>query len=220
MLESIYILLAFVIFALVFDRIQLGSIAGLLIAGIIIGPHGLSIIKHVETIETLAELGVSFLLFNIGIELKFERLRLYGWRTYALALSQLIVTAGIFAALGPLFGLNLSGSVIAGIALALSSTALVLKALADRGRTLTQLGRLAIAILLVQDLSVGPILIVVTALAAGPDATASAGIVVLYALTAGAVIIVAGRVLLPSVLRCVSLQLGANGGPNRPSLRR
>ena len=204
MLESIYILLAFVIFALVFDRIQLGSIAGLLIAGIIIGPHGLSIIKHVETIETLAELGVSFLLFNIGIELKFERLRLYGWRTYALALSQLIVTAGIFAALGPLFGLNLSGSVIAGIALALSSTALVLKALADRGRTLTQLGRLAIAILLVQDLSVGPILIVVTALAAGPDATASAGIVVLYALTAGAVIIVAGRVLLPSVLRYVS----------------
>jgi len=204
MLESIFILLTFVIFALAFDRIHLGSIAGLLIAGAVIGPHGLSIIKHVDTIEILAELGVSFLLFNIGIELKFERLRLYGWRTYLLALSQLLATAAIFAAFGPLFGLNPVGSAIAGVALALSSTALVLKALADRGRTLTQLGRLAIAILLVQDLSVGPILIVVTALAAGPGAVASTGLVVFYAFVVATVIITTGRFLLPGVLRYVS----------------
>lgn len=206
MFETISILLAFVVFAIAFERVQLGSIAGLLVAGAVIGPHGLSIIRHVETINVLAELGVSFLLFNIGMELKFERLRLYGMRMYLLATSQILVAATLFAATGAMLGLDIKGAAIVGLALALSSTALVLKALADRGRTLTQLGRLSVAILLIQDVAAGFILIAVHSLSTGPDASASAGLVFVYAVLVAGAIIAAGHFLLPHVLRVVSEQ--------------
>jgi monovalent cation:H+ antiporter-2, CPA2 family len=162
--EALVILLAFVGFAALFERLRLGTVVGFLLGGALIGPAGLGLVHDLAAVELLAELGVVFLLFNLGLELKLERLRLFGVRVYLLALTQLVVTAGVVAAAARAGGLGLEGALVIGGALALSSTAVVLQVLAGLGRTLTQLGRSAIAILLVQDIAVGPLLVLVKAL--------------------------------------------------------
>ena len=164
MSQTIIVLLAFIAFAAVFARLQLGTVLGFLIGGAAIGPSGLGVIRDLESVHVLAELGVVFLLFNLGLELKLERLRLFGIRVYGLALAQLLVTAAGIAVMAGLAGLSAGGAIIVGGALALSSTAVVLQVLRDLGRTLTHLGRVAIAILLVQDVAVGPLLVLVGAL--------------------------------------------------------
>ncbi len=164
MSQTIIVLLAFIAFAAVFARLQLGTVLGFLIGGAAIGPSGLGVIRDLDSVQVLAELGVVFLLFNLGLELKLERLRLFGVRVYGLALAQLVVTAAGIAVVAGLVGLGAGGALIVGGALALSSTAVVLQVLRDLGRTLTQLGRVAIAILLVQDVAVGPLLVLVGAL--------------------------------------------------------
>ena len=92
MTQTLIILAAFIAFAAIFTRLKLGAIGGLLIAGAIIGPFGFGLVRDVEAVAILAELGVVFLLFYIGLEIKLERLRLLGFRVYALALVQLVLT--------------------------------------------------------------------------------------------------------------------------------
>jgi K+:H+ antiporter len=162
--QTIIVLLAFIAFAAVFARLQLGTVLGFLIGGAAIGPSGLGVIRDLDSVHLLAELGVVFLLFNLGLELKLERLRLFGMRVYGLALAQLLVTGAGIAVMAGLAGLSAEAAIIVGGALALSSTAVVLQVLRDLGRTLAQLGRVAIAILLVQDVAVGPLLVLVEAL--------------------------------------------------------
>jgi CPA2 family monovalent cation:H+ antiporter-2 len=162
--QTIIVLLAFIAFAAIFARLQLGTVPGFLIGGALIGPFGLGVIRDLEGVHLIAELGVVFLLFSLGLELKLERLRLFGVQVYALALAQLVVTGIVIAIAAVLLGVSPEAAVIVGGALALSSTAVVLQVLRDLGRTVTQLGRVAIAILLVQDLAVGPLLVLVEAL--------------------------------------------------------
>ena len=164
MRETLVILAIFVAFAALFVRLRLGTVLGFLIGGAVIGPSGFGLVHDLHAVQLLAELGVVFLLFNLGLELKIERLRLFGARVYVLALTQLLVTAAGIALVVQGLGLSVSQAIIVGGALALSSTAVVLRVIADLGRTLTQLGRIAIAILLVQDLAVGPLLVLVDAL--------------------------------------------------------
>ncbi len=101
-----------------------------------IGPSGFGLVQDLEAVHLLAELGVVFLLFNLGLELKIERLRLFGARVYALALTQLLVTAAGIALVVRGLGLPVEQAIIVGGALALSSTAVVLRVVADLGRTL------------------------------------------------------------------------------------
>jgi monovalent cation:H+ antiporter-2, CPA2 family len=178
--QTIVVLVAFIAFAAVFARLQLGTVLGFLIGGALIGPSGLGVIQDLEGVHLLAELGVVFLLFNLGLELKLERLRLFGLQVYALALAQLLVTGAAFATIAGLAGLPPDAAIIVGGALALSSTAVVLQVLRDLGRTLTQLGRVAIAILLVQDLAVGPLLVLIKALGEAGGALAL-GILIAFA---------------------------------------
>lgn len=162
--EALIVLLFFIAFAALFDRLRLGTVLGFLIGGAAIGPSGLGVIEELEAVRHLAELGVVFLLFTLGLELKFERLKLFEGRVYMLAITQLLVTAVVIAAMAHALGLPAERSVIMGGALALSSTAIVLQVLRDWGRTVTQLGRMAIAMLLVQDIAVGPLLVLVEVL--------------------------------------------------------
>ena len=166
MSQTIIVLLAFIAFAAVFARLQLGTVLGFLIGGAVIGPSGLGVIRDLEGVHLIAELGVVFLLFSLGLELKLERLRLFGARVYGLAVAQLVVTGAVIAAGAAFAGLTAEAAIIVGGALALSSTAVVLQVLRELGRTLTQLGRVAIAILLVQDIAVGPLLVLIKALGA------------------------------------------------------
>ena len=203
--QTIIVLLAFIAFAAVFARLQLGTVLGFLIGGAAIGPSGLGVIRDLDSVHVLAELGVVFLLFNLGLELKLERLRLFGMRVYGLALAQLLVTAAVIAVMGGLVGLRAEAALIVGGALALSSTAVVLQVLRDLGRTLTQLGRAAIAILLVQDVAVGPLLVLVEALGQAGGALAP-GILMAMAKAVAVVLVVAftARFLIRPVLQFVA----------------
>jgi monovalent cation:proton antiporter-2 (CPA2) family protein len=172
--EVLIILAVFIAFAAVSERLRLGTVLGFLVGGVVIGPSGLGVVHELEAVRELADLGVVFLLFNLGLELKVERLRLIGPRVYILALTQLGVTAGAIASIAQGLGVGIEGAIVVGGALALSSTAVVLRVLRDLGRTLTQLGRVAIAILLVQDIAVGPLLVLAKALGPGTGSLAAA----------------------------------------------
>lgn len=195
--EALIVLLIFIAFAALFDRLRLGTVLGFLIGGATIGPAGLGVIENLEAVRHFAELGVVFLLFTLGLELKFERLKLFEGRVYALAITQLLVTAVVIAAMAHALGLPPERSVVMGGALALSSTAIVLQVLRDWGRTLTQLGRMAIAMLLVQDIAVGPLLVLVKVLSEDNESIFLAlGIAGLKAVLVLFVVVVIARYLL------------------------
>lgn len=164
LIEVIVILLAAVISVLLFQRLRLGSVLGYLAAGTVIGPTGLGLVSDVEGTRALAEFGVVFLLFTVGLELPFERIRVMRGRVFGLGAAQVAVTAVAIAIVALLAGLSGPAAVVIGAGLALSSTAIVLQVLSERGDITSRFGRSAFAVLLVQDLAVGPLLVCVLAL--------------------------------------------------------
>ncbi len=162
--DVLVFLAAAVVIVPVFRKFRSSPILGYLVAGIIIGPHGLAIIGDTEAATTLAEFGVVFLLFMIGLELSVGRLRTLGSKVFGLGSLQVLVTGGLIGAVAWWFGMGVDASVIIGGGLALSSTAFVLQMLAERGERATPFGLSAFSILLLQDLAVVPLLILVTLL--------------------------------------------------------
>ncbi len=147
-------------------RVGLGAIAGYLIAGIAIGPWGLKLVGDPAQIHAFAELGVVFLLFVIGLELEPKRLWSMRAALLGMGLGQVLGTTAAVTALGWALGIDLRIAILAGMALSISSTALALQPLVDRGALATQGGKAGFAILLFQDLAVIPMLAIVPFLAA------------------------------------------------------
>ena len=204
-LTDILILLAAAIVAVpVFKRLGLGSVLGYLAAGAAVGPWGLGFIDEVEEIRHIAEFGVVFLLFIIGIELRPARLWAMRRMVFGLGTAQVMVTGLAITGVTLLFGLSLKTAVIVGFGLALSSTAFGLQILNERGEMATTHGRTALAVLLLQDLAVVPLLTLVSLLAT--DATLLEGIefAILEAMLLIALVILAGRFLLSPVLQLVA----------------
>src|SRR5438270_9717595 len=141
-------------------RLGLGSVAGYLLAGIAIGPWGLELVGQPETINAFAELGVAFLLFLIGLELEPQRLWHMRTRLLGLGVSQVLGSIGVIGAAALAGGYDIRVALVAGMALSLSSTALALQPLTERGALATQGGQAGFAILLFQDLAVIPMLAV------------------------------------------------------------
>jgi CPA2 family monovalent cation:H+ antiporter-2 len=200
LLEVIVILLAAVISVVVFQRLRLGSVLGYLVAGTVIGPTGLALVSDSETTRALAELGVVFLLFTVGLELPFERIKVMRGRAFGLGAAQVIVTAAVIAMVARLAGVDGTAALVIGAGLALSSTAIVLRLLSDRGDITSQFGRSAFAVLLVQDLAVGPLLVCVLALGtAGASIPAALGFAALKVTVAVLAILGVGRIVLRHV---------------------
>ena len=151
---------AAVVSVLVAQRFGLGSVAGYLLAGIAIGPWGLKLVGDVEDIQVFAELGVVFLLFVIGLELEPRRLWNMRGKLLGLGLAQVAGSIAALALLGWIFGVGFHTALIAGMALSLSSTALALQPITERGGLATQSGQSSFAVLLFQDLAVIPMLAV------------------------------------------------------------
>jgi len=162
--EVIVILLAALLSVTLFQSLRLGAVLGYLLAGAVIGPAGFGLVGDVETIAALAELGVVFLLFTVGLELPFERIRVLGARMFALGATQVLVTTAAIAGVAGALGASGVTAMIIGGALALSSTAIVLRMLSEERNLTSRFGRSAFAVLLVQDLAVGPLLVLVLAL--------------------------------------------------------
>ena len=204
-LADILILLAAAIIAVpLCQRLGLGSVLGYLAAGVIVGPSGFGFIAQIEEIQGIAEFGVIFLLFIVGIELKPERLWSMRRMVFGLGTAQVMVTGFVIAGLALLFGLSLKTAVIGGFGLALSSTAFGLQILTERGEMGTSHGHTALSVLLLQDLAVVPLLALVSLLAA--DATLLHGIefALLEAVLVIAIVFLVGRFLLSPALRLVA----------------
>ena len=167
--DVIVILLAAIVTVLLFQRLGFGAVIGYLVAGAVIGPGVLGLVGDLETVRAIAELGVVFLLFTVGLELPYERIRLIGWRFAALGLLQVALSTLALALLAMALGFSPLAAAAIGAALALSSTAIVLRMLSERGELTSRFGRSAFAVLLVQDLALGPILVVTLALGIGGE---------------------------------------------------
>lgn len=160
-LPSVVVLLFAAIFIVViFKRLKLSPVLGYLVAGTLIGDYGLKLVEY-DQIHVLAEYGVVFLLFAIGLELSFERLKAISKYIFGLGTLQVFITAVIIA--GSVIVLNGHGntSVLIGGGLALSSTAVVMQVIAENRSQSTQVGRISFAILLLQDFAVVPLLVIV-----------------------------------------------------------
>lgn len=164
--DALIFLIAAVIVVPILRQIRLSPVFGYLVAGILIGPSVLNLMKDPNSTHTLAELGVVFLLFTIGLELSLERL--WVMRRYILGLGSLqmiITTSLIFIIAIFAFDFENDSALVIGWSLALSSTAFVLRLLVDNHEQTTRFGRLSISILLLQDLAVIPLLVVMPLLA-------------------------------------------------------
>jgi CPA2 family monovalent cation:H+ antiporter-2 len=199
-------------------RVRMSSVLGFLLVGLVVGPYGLArlteelpwlsflLITDVAGVRALAELGVIFLLFMIGLELSFERL--WGMRrlVFGMGSAQIVITAIVIGAVAWGFGNSIEASVLLGGCLALSSTAIVMQLLMEQGRFGTQVGRASFAILLAQDIAVVPILFLVSAFGAsqGGSLGLDFGFAVGQALLAILVILGVGRVLVRPLFRFVA----------------
>ncbi len=156
--QAAIFLLTAVLLVPLFQRLGLGSVLGYLTAGMLIGPWGLGLVGEIGSTMDLAEFGVVMLLFLIGLELEPRRLWVMRRPVFGLGGAQVVLTGLVLGAAALPFGLDWRAALIAGLGLAMSSTAMVLTSLAARGQLAARHGREAFAVLLFQDLSVIPLL--------------------------------------------------------------
>jgi monovalent cation:proton antiporter-2 (CPA2) family protein len=156
------------------------SILGFLALGVLFGPNGLGIIADVHKTEMMADLGIVFFLFEMGIHLDFKTLMSMRKDVFGLGGSQFLLTAAVVATVARMAGLSFAAQIILGAGLALSSSAFVLQLLKDKNQMNTQFGKSSFGVLLLQDLAVVPLLVITPILAAGGSglgqALASAGV--------------------------------------------
>jgi CPA2 family monovalent cation:H+ antiporter-2 len=188
------------------QAVKLSPIVGYLVAGLAIGPFGLGLVEENGTTAFLAELGVVFLLFDIGLHFSIHEIRVRRRDMLGLAPVQMILAGGAFAGVGWLLGWPWETSVIVGVSLALSSTAVVARILADRHAEGGPLGRSATAVLVAQD--VAAIFLLVFAASLGEEGKAldvwSVGRMVGYAIASLAVAVLAGRFVVRPLFRSLA----------------
>ena len=197
--QALVYLAAGIVAVPLFKRLGLGSVLGYLVAGMVIGPWGFALIFDPETVLRFSELGVVLLLFLIGLELSLQRV--WALRRAILGLGGVQVAASIAAvtALATAAGLPLVVGLVAGMGIAMSSTAIGLATLGEKNLLATPGGQASFAVLLFQDLAVIPLLLLLGALggqAASLDWAKAAALI--------ALVIVAGRLLVRPALRYVA----------------
>ena len=204
LVEVVAIVLAAAVVAYACQRLGLVPIVGFLLAGVLIGPSGLSLVDDPELIDAAAEVGVLLLLFTIGIEFSLDKLARIKTLIFVGGGVQVGLTTAVVAGLCLAFGVGWRPAVFTGFLVALSSTAIVTKLLADRGETNTDVGQGTVGLLIFQDLAVILMVLLVPALGGGD---VGAGELVVALGTAAAIIVfvlVVARRLLPPLLEHVA----------------
>ncbi|MGR4862630.1 cation:proton antiporter domain-containing protein [Caulobacter sp. LARHSG274] len=205
------------IVAPLFKRLSINPILGFLLAGVILGPFGLGSLTHIapwldyvtvdkpDEIAQLAEFGVVFLLFMIGLELSWERLRLMRKLVFGLGAAQVFGGAAVLGGAAMLLGQGPVAGLAIGAALALSSTAIAVPVLVERKRLHAEGGRATFSVLLFQDLAVAPILITLAILGRGDGVFRLADLLALGPAVVGlAIIVLFGRLALRPMMRSVA----------------
>lgn len=196
---------AAVVVVVVAARFRLPTVAGLLLSGVLIGPHALRLVTNTHDIEVMAEIGVVLLLFTIGLEFSLTRLR-HIFRSVALGgILQVFGTFGLVVVGALAMGANPGRAVFYGFAIALSSTAIVLRALVDRRELDAPHGRFIVGTLIFQDLCVVPMVLIVPLLGTGDQQGSAADIGI--ALGKAALVVVGvltvSRLIVPRVMSWV-----------------
>jgi monovalent cation:H+ antiporter-2, CPA2 family len=203
--DIVIILLVSVPIIFLFKKLNLPSIVGFLIAGMIIGPYGFRLISEIEQVEVMAEIGVILLLFHIGLEVSFNKVyrikRLFfSAGGLQVGLTILIASLIFFSA-----GIEINRSIYLGMLISLSSTAIVLKLLSDRKETDSPHGKIALAILIFQDFVIVPMFILLPLLASAGQISAGAIVFQLgKAALALLLIIVVSRFLMPKIIYLIA----------------
>ncbi|WP_455204266.1 monovalent cation:proton antiporter-2 (CPA2) family protein [Kaarinaea lacus] len=205
LVDVLILLVAAVLIVPGFQRFGLGSVLGYLTAGMLVGPSVLGLIGFVEEIRAIAELGVVFLLFIIGLELKPERLWTMRKLVFGLGIAQVAITGSVISAIAYALGLNPRPSIIIGFGLALSSTAFVLQLLAEHRILPHKEGRASFGVLLLQDLAVVPLLAMIQIFEPRTGGIGTdIGLGLLEGLGALALVIVAGRYAVRPIFRHIA----------------
>ncbi len=203
-LKSLVIVLgvsALVVFLL--HRLKIPSIVGFLLAGAILGPYGVGVLRDVRSIEIMAEIGVVLLLFTIGIEFSMARLIRMKKAVIAGGGIQVLLTITLSAVAAYLLTGNANRSVFFGFLIALSSTAIVLKMLVDKGETDSPHGRIMVGILIFQDLCVVPLMLLIPSLSGEGINITDISIKLGKAVLIIAVVLLSARWIVPGLLHQV-----------------
>ncbi|GEA11616.1 potassium transporter [Alteromonas sp. KUL49] len=204
---NIILLMVVAVFCVaVFKRMHLPPILAYLFSGILVGPQILSIFAHPEDMHLLAEVGIVFLLFSLGLEFSLPKLIAMRSMVFGVGFGQMLLTTAFFTIIPYVFGIPFSTAIIIGGALALSSTAIVIKQAAEMGILNNRRTQLSISVLLFQDLAVVPFLIAIPLLSGNGDVSISValGIALLKGVVVIAFLLSVGKWLLPWVFREVA----------------
>ena len=205
LLAVVVFLAATAICVILFERLGFGAILGFIVAGILIGPHtpGPVPVHAVEELQSVAELGVVLFMFTVGLEMRPEKVWAMRRLIFGLGSAQMLVTATLLAAYLIFFvQVPWESATLVGLTFGMSSTAIVMATLGERGELATEHGRTAFAVLMAQDLWIVPVMAMVPILAHTTAQTATIPLWEKLALVTGVIagIIVVGRYLLPAVL--------------------
>jgi CPA2 family monovalent cation:H+ antiporter-2 len=202
--DAVALIAAGTVIAYICFRLRLVPIVGFLLAGVLIGPHALGLVSNLELVDAAAELGVILLLFTIGIEFSLERLarikRLIFFGGGLQVLLSSLATMGLLA----LFGVNWRAGLFTGFLVALSSTAIVLKVLGDRGETNSEQGQVGLGLLIFQDLAIIVMVLLVPILSGSGGSPLGIVWALGKALAIIAVVLFVARKLMPIVLEKVA----------------
>ncbi|MDH5188055.1 MAG: monovalent cation:proton antiporter-2 (CPA2) family protein [Rhodospirillaceae bacterium] len=206
MVEILSLLAAAVTAVLLFNRLGLGSVLGYLAAGAVVGPAGLALVQDPDNMRHIGELGVVFLLFLIGIEIKPKRLWVMRRMVFGFGGAQVIITGIILAGASHfIIGTDYAQSFIIGFGLALSSTAFGLQILSDENQMSSRWGRSSFAILLFQDLAVVPLMVVISILGAETiDPNELMGLAVLESVFIFLAVLIVGHYAINPILHAIA----------------
>lgn len=183
------------------NRLHISTVVGLIVTGVIAGPNALSLVRSASEVEVIAEIGIILLLFTIGLELSFRTL----WRLRGSVLAgggiQVLLTCAAAAVIAWIYGRSIGESILIGFLISLSSTAIVLKVLQERGEVDTPHGNLSLGILIFQDLAVVPMMMMIPLLAGSVIQQAGEiELIILQDLAILAFIVVSAKWLVPWAL--------------------
>lgn len=188
------LLMASVLGVIMVRRVNMPPMFGYLLVGLLIGPHALSLLKNVKAANTLAEFGVVFLMFSIGLEFSLARLFTMRKTVFGFGMVQVLVTMTAVAGISMAFGLSWQAGLALGGAVAMSSTAVLSKLLVERRELQAPHGRDVMGVLLAQDLLVVPLLIVIPALGQpAADMAVEVGVALLKATVVLAIVLFLGQ---------------------------
>jgi glutathione-regulated potassium-efflux system protein KefB len=206
LIPVVVLLAAAVVAVPLFRRLGLGTVLGYLAAGLMIGPYGLGFFRDPQSVIQLAELGVVLFLFIIGLEMQPSRLWAMRSEIFGLGVMQVGLSMAALVWVGIILGYPVAASFIAGAGFVLTSTAIVMQTLQERGQMGQPAGRRMISVLLLEDLAIVPLLVLVAFLApGGEEATAADRLAAIaVAVAALATVVVAGRHLLDPMFRLLA----------------